>query len=102
MQLGCGPQETVTDADVGVDGCVSGGAGEVLVLSVGNVEVTARVPVLFRQPEIDDVDDILASPKPNLHRMRMPIRPNHHREAGHRQRDRNDMRLPRNVSSVAA
>lgn len=49
---------TPTDAQVGVDGGVAGGAGEVLVLAVGNVLVGAGVAVLLGQAEVDDVDQV--------------------------------------------
>lgn len=45
-----------TDTQVGVDGGVAGGTSEVLVLSVGNVEVRLGIAVLLGQTEIDDVD----------------------------------------------
>ena len=46
------------DAEVGVDGGVPGRAREVLVFSVRDVLVGARVPVLLRQAEVDDVDEV--------------------------------------------
>ena len=46
------------DAEVGVDAGVSGGAGEVLVFSVGDVLVGAGIPVLLGQPKVDDVDQV--------------------------------------------
>lgn len=39
-----------------VDGGVAGGTSEVLVLSVGNVEVRLGIAVLLGQTEVDDVD----------------------------------------------
>ena len=46
------------DAEAGVDGGVPGRAREVLVFSVRDVLVGARVPVLLRQAEVDDVDQV--------------------------------------------
>lgn len=43
---------------MGVDGGVAGGAGEVLVLAVGNVLVCSGVAVLLGQAEVDDVDEV--------------------------------------------
>lgn len=45
-----------TDTQVSVDGGVTGGTSQVLVLSVGNVEVRLGVAVLLSQTEIDDID----------------------------------------------
>lgn len=39
-----------------VDGGVSSGSGEVLVLSVRDVKVGLGISVLLGEPEIDDVD----------------------------------------------
>ena len=41
-----------------VDGGVAGGAGQVLVLAVGDVLVCAGVAVLLGQAEVDDVDQV--------------------------------------------
>ena len=49
---------TLLDTQVGVDGGVAGGAGQVLVFPVGNVLVAAGVPVLLGQAEVDDVDEV--------------------------------------------
>ena len=46
---------------MGVDAHVSGGASEALVLSVRNVLVGVDVDVEFGQPEVDDVDHLVAS-----------------------------------------
>lgn len=43
------------DAEVGVDGGVAGGAGEVLALAVGDVLAIA-LDVAFGEPEVDDED----------------------------------------------
>lgn len=45
-----------TDTQVGVDGSVTGGTSQVLVLSVRNVEVSLGITVLLGQTEIDHVD----------------------------------------------
>ena len=47
-----------TDAQMRVNRGVSGGAGEVLVLAVGDVLQCARVAILLSQPEVDNVDQI--------------------------------------------
>lgn len=44
------------DSEMGVDRGISSGTGQVLVLSVRDMQVGLRVPVLFRQTEIDYVD----------------------------------------------
>lgn len=50
---------------MGVDGGVTGGTRQVLVLTVGNVKVSLGVPVLLGQTEIDHVD--LVAPLANAH-----------------------------------
>lgn len=45
-----------TDAQVGVDGGVTSRAGQVLVLSVRDVQVGLGVAVLFSQTKVDDID----------------------------------------------
>ena len=45
-----------TDTQVGVDGCITSGTRQVLVLTVRNVEVSLGVTVLLGQTEIDHVD----------------------------------------------
>lgn len=47
-----------TNPQVCVDGGVAGGAGQVLVLAVGDVLVRAGVAVLLGQAEVDDVDQV--------------------------------------------
>lgn len=44
------------DSEMGVDRRVSGGSGQVLVLSVGDVEVRLGIPVLLGESKVDDVD----------------------------------------------
>mmetsp|Transcript_45656 Transcript_45656/g.128936 ORF Transcript_45656/g.128936 Transcript_45656/m.128936 type:complete len:285 (-) Transcript_45656:452-1306(-) len=46
------------DSEVCVDGCVSSGAGEVLVFAVGDVLLRLGVAVLLGQSEIDDVHNL--------------------------------------------
>ena len=46
----------LTDAQVGVDRSITGSAGQVLVLSVWNMEVCLWVTVLLGQTEINDID----------------------------------------------
>jgi len=41
---------------MGIDGGVTGGTGQVLVLTVWDVEVRLRVTVFLSQPEVDDID----------------------------------------------
>lgn len=55
----------LTDTQVGVDGGVTSGTSQVLVLTVRDVEVRLRVPVLLGQTEVDDVD--LVAPLANAH-----------------------------------
>lgn len=53
------------DTEMGVDRGISSGTGQVLVLSIGDVQVGLGVPVLFRQTEIDHVD--LVAPLADTH-----------------------------------
>ena len=46
----------LTDTQVGVDGGVTSGTGQVLVLSVRDVEMRLRISVLLSKTEIDDVN----------------------------------------------
>lgn len=48
--------EIRTDAQVSVDGGIPGGSGQVLVLSVGNVEVRLGVTVLLGETKVDNID----------------------------------------------
>lgn len=48
--------EIRTDAQVSVDGGIPGRSGEVLVLSVGNVEVRLGVTVLLGETKVDNID----------------------------------------------
>lgn len=50
---------------MGVDGGVAGGAGEVLVLSVGDVLVCASVTVFLGQAKVDDVDQVALLAEPH-------------------------------------
>lgn len=50
---------------MGVDGGVAGGAGEVFVLSVGNVLVRSGVAVFLSQAEVDDVDQVALLAEPH-------------------------------------
>lgn len=49
-------QEQLTNTKMSIDRGISGGTGKVLVLTVGNVEVSLGVTVLLGKTEIDDVD----------------------------------------------
>ena len=51
---------THTDTQVSVDGSVASRARQVLVLTVRDVKVRLRVPVLLRQTKVDDVDLVAA------------------------------------------
>lgn len=48
----------LTNAQVGVDGGVAGGASEVLILAVGDVLVRSGVAVFLGQAKVDDVDQV--------------------------------------------
>ena len=61
-QRGCSVH---TDTQMRVDGRVTSGTRQVLVLTVRDVEVRLRIPVLLRQTEVDDVD--LVAPLANPH-----------------------------------
>ena len=50
----------LADAQVGVDGSVASSAGQVLVLSVGDVKMCLRVTVLLGETEVDDIDLVSA------------------------------------------
>ena len=54
---------SLTDAQVGVDGGVAGGARQVLVLPVRDVLVSAGIAVLLGQPKVDDVDQVALLPQ---------------------------------------
>jgi len=53
-------QEGRTDAQVGVDGGITSGSGQVLVLPIRDVEVGLGVTVFLGQTEIDDIDLVAA------------------------------------------
>ena len=61
-QRGCSVH---TDTQMRVDGRISSGTRQVLVLTVRDVEVRLRIPVLLRQTEVDDVH--LVAPLANPH-----------------------------------
>ena len=44
-----------TDTQVSVDGSIASGAGQVLVLTVRDVEVRLRVPILLGQTKVDNI-----------------------------------------------
>lgn len=48
------------DTEMGVDGGVAGGTGEVLVLTVGDVEVSLGVTVFLGETKVDDIDLVAA------------------------------------------
>ena len=58
-----------------VDGSIASRAGQVLVLTVRNMEVCLRIPVLLSQTKIDDVDLItsLANTNQEVVRLNIPI-----------------------------
>ena len=45
-----------TDAEVRVDTGVPSSAGQVLVLAVGNMQMSPGIAILFSQPEINNMD----------------------------------------------
>lgn len=65
----------LTDAQVGVDGGVAGGAGEVLILAVGDVLVRSGVTVFLGQAKVDDVHQIslLAEPHQEVVRLHVSV-----------------------------
>ena len=63
----------LTNAQVGVDGGVAGGSGEVLVLAVGDVLVGAGVAVLLGQAEVDDVDQVALLPQTHEEVVRLHV-----------------------------
>lgn len=54
-----------TDAQMGVDRGVAGGAGEVLVFAVGDVLVRSCVAVLLGQAEVDNVNQVALLAEPH-------------------------------------
>ena len=58
--------ERCTDSDVRIDARVSCGAGQVLVLAVGNMLVAPGITVLLRKAKVNDVDHVLTLAQPDL------------------------------------
>lgn len=56
---------SLTNAQMSVYGGVAGGAGQVLVLAVGDVLVCASVAVFLGQAEVDDVDQVALLAQPH-------------------------------------
>ena len=56
-----------------VDGRITGSSGQVLVLTVWNVEVRLRVTVFLCQSKVDDVDLISTLPNPHQEIVRLDI-----------------------------
>ncbi len=58
-----------------VDAGITGSACEILVLSVGDVDVGLRVAVLLRQPKVDDVHLVgpLAEAHEEIVRLDIPV-----------------------------
>lgn len=50
---------------MGVDGGIAGGAGEVLILTVGDVLVCSGITVFLGQAEVDDVDQVALLTEPH-------------------------------------
>jgi hypothetical protein len=50
----------LADTQVSIDGCITGSASQVLILTVRDMEVSLRVTVLLGETEIDDIDLISA------------------------------------------
>lgn len=55
----------LTDAEVSIYRCVSGGSSEVFSISVGDVLTSLRVSKALGETEIDDVDVVLLLPNAN-------------------------------------
>lgn len=55
----------LTNAQMGVDGGVAGGACEVLILAVGDVLVRSGVTVFLGQAKVDDVDQVALLAQPH-------------------------------------
>ena len=51
-----GKERILTDTQVSIDGGIAGGTGQVLILSVGDVEVGLGVAVLLRETKVNDID----------------------------------------------
>lgn len=56
-----------------VDGCIASSSRQVLVLTVGNVEVGLRVAVFLCQSKVDDIDLISTLPYPHQEVVRLDI-----------------------------
>ena len=61
------------NANVGVDRCITGRSGKILVLAVRNVLVGTGIAVLLGQPKVDNVNDRLALAQPNQKIIRLDI-----------------------------
>ena len=57
------PQPPPTNAEMRVDGGISGSAGEVLVFPVGDVLVCPGISVLLCEAEVDDIDKVALLPE---------------------------------------
>ena len=71
-QSECNPTG-LTNAQVGIDGCIACGSRQVLVLAVRDVEVRLRVAVLLRQSEIDHVHLIASLPDAHQEVVRLDV-----------------------------
>ncbi len=65
----------LTDAQMCVYGGVAGGAGQVLVLAIGDVLVCAGIAVFLCQAKVDDVDQValLAQPHQEVVWLHVPV-----------------------------
>ena len=63
----------LTNAQVGVDGGVAGGASEVLILAVGDVLVRSGVAVFLGQAKVDDVDQVALLAKSHQEVVRLHV-----------------------------
>lgn len=63
----------LTDAQMGVDGGIAGGSGEVLILAVGDMLVRSGVTVFFGQAEVDDVDQVSLLAEPHKEVIRLYV-----------------------------
>ena len=64
---------SLLNTKVSVDGGVTGSAGEVLVLPVGNVKMGLRVSVLLGKAEIDHIDLVATFPDPHQEIVRLDV-----------------------------
>ena len=64
---------SLLNTQMGVDGGVTSGTCEVLVLSVGNVKMGLRVSVLLGETKVDDIDLVAALPNTHQEVIRLDV-----------------------------